>query len=345
MLILKKIFFAILVLISVIVIISAIIYTAPVDPARLTFGQRADQETVDRKRTELHLDKPLYAQIAHYLNDVSPISWGSADFYRKNNHTAYQLTGSNKGIVVKAPYLRSSYQSGKPVLLLLKEAIPKTLILAFLAIIIAFIIGCLLGTISAVMKDTWIDRSIITLTVLGISVPSYVSAILLALVFGYLLKDYTGLNIQGSIFDLDDMGNNKIYFKNLILPAIALGVRPLSVITQLMRSSLLDVMGMDYIRTAQSKGLTFIQSIKKHAVKNALNPVLTAASGWFASLLAGAFFVEQVFNFKGVGELTVNALINYDVPVVLGCTIFISFVFIVINLSMDLIYRILDPKV
>jgi len=301
-----------LVLVSVVILISAIIYIAPVDPARLTFGQRSDAEAVARKQKELHLDKPLFIQLGYYLNDIS--------------------------------YLRSSFQSGKPVSSLLMEAIPKTLVLALTAIFIAFLFGCTLGVFAALYKDTWIDRSIISFTVLGISVPSYVSAIVLALIFGYILKSYTGLNIQGSIIDLDDLGNERIYWKNLILPAIALGIRPLSIITQLMRSSLLDVLNMDYLRTAQSKGLSFIAAIKKHAVRNSLNPVLTAATGWFASLLAGAFFVEQVFNFKGVGELTVNALINYDIPVILGCTLFISFIFIIINMSMDTLYRLIDPK-
>lgn len=329
---------------SVVVVISTIINLAPVDPARLTFGQRADVETVERKRAELHLDKSLPAQIMYYLNDLSPIAWGSKSYYSSKGVGVLKIGRGDKGFLLKEPYMRTSYQSGKPVAALLKEAIPKTLILAASAMVLAFIIGVLLGSIAALMKDTWIDRSIISLTVLGISVPSYVSAIVLALVFGYLLKDYTGLSIQGSIFDLDDMGDERIYLKNLILPMIALGVRPLSIITQLMRSSLLDILSMDYMRTAQAKGLSYIQAVKKHAVRNALNPVVTASTGWFASLLAGAFFVEEVFNFKGVGELTVNALINYDIPVILGCTLFICCTFIVINFLLDVLYKFLDPK-
>jgi peptide/nickel transport system permease protein len=111
-----------------------------------------------------------------------------------------------------------------------------------------------------------------------------------------------------------------------------------------MRSSLLDILTQDYMRTAKAKGLEFKKVVVKHAVKNSLNPVFTAITGWFASLLAGAFFVENVFNFKGIGGLTVNALINYDIPVLLGCVIFVCIIFISINILVDYGYRIFDPK-
>jgi len=116
-------------------------------------------------------------------------------------------------------------------------------------------------------------------------------------------------------------------------------------ITQLTRSSMLDVLNEDYIRTARAKGLSFYKVVFKHALRNALNPVLTAASGWFASLLAGAFFVEKVFNFNGLGLLTINALVNYDLPVVLGAVLFSAFVFVIINLFVDMLYALLDPRV
>jgi len=336
-----------MVLVSAVVLISAIIYLAPVDPARLTFGQRTDGGALERKQAELFLDKPLHIQMLYYLNDISPIGWGDGERYRSKEIRYIKLWGSvsTKSILLKKPYLRESYQSGRKVSRLLSDAIPKTMILAISAMMIAILFGVILGIIAALVKDTWLDQFIIGVSVLGISVPSYVSAIILALVFGFVLKDYTGLNIQGSIYDIDDMGNDIIVWKNLILPAIALGVRPLAIITQLMRSSLLDVMSQDYMRTAVAKGLAFKKVILGHAVKNSLNPVFTAVTGWFASLLAGAFFVENVFNFKGIGGLTVNALINYDIPVLLGCVIFVCLVFILINILVDYGYRLFDPKV
>lgn len=336
-----------MVLVSAVVLISSIIYLAPVDPARLTFGQRTDGAALERKQAELFLDKPLHIQMLYYLNDISPIGWGDGQRYVDKGIGFYKpfAGDTSPGILLKAPYFRESFQSGRSVSALLKDAIPKTLILALSAMIIAIIFGVILGTIAALVKDTWLDQFIIGVSVLGISVPSYVSAIVLALVFGFLLRDYTGLNIQGSIFDINDIGDEVIVWKNLILPAIALGVRPLAIITQLMRSSLLDVISQDYMRTAKAKGLAFKKVVVNHAVKNSLNPVFTAVTGWFASLLAGAFFVENVFNFKGVGGLTVNALINYDIPVLLGCVIFVCIVFIMINILVDYGYRLFDPKV
>ena len=338
---------SVLVLISAVVLISSIIYLAPVDPARLTFGQRTDSASLERKQAELFLDKPLHIQMLYYLNDISPIGFGDGKRYadKKIAFTKLSFSKDGSGFLLKTPYFRESFQSGKSVSALLKDAIPKTLILAVAAMGIAILFGIILGVFAALVKDTWLDQFIIGVSVIGISVPSYVSAIVLALIFGFVLRDYTGLNIQGSIFDINDIGDEVVVWKNLILPAVALGIRPLAIITQLMRSSLLDVLSQDYMRTAKAKGLKFKDIVVKHAIKNSLNPVFTAVTGWFASLLAGAFFVENVFNFKGIGGLTVNALINYDIPVLLACVIFVCIAFILINIMVDYGYRVFDPKV
>lgn len=335
---------ALAVLVSVIVLISAIIYLAPVDPARLTFGQRSDVGTLETKRKQLGLDKPLIVQLGYYLSDISPVIITSND--RLDMHEVYaSISLGSKVLVLKSPYLRESYQSGRSVAALLADAIPKTLILALSSLILAIILGFFFGVMAALNKDNWIDNFIIAFTTLGYSVPSYVSAVVLAMVFGYIFGPITGLNIQGSIFELNDLGDEEVVIKNLILPSIALGVRSVSIFAQLTRSAMLDVLSMDYIRTARAKGLMFNSVVWKHGFRNALNPVATSISGWFASILAGAFFVENVFNFKGIGELTVKSLINYDIPVLLACVIFICMVFIVINILMDMLYPILDPKV
>jgi peptide/nickel transport system permease protein len=144
---------------------------------------------------------------------------------------------------------------------------------------------------------------------------------------------------------MDDFGDDRFFWKNLILPAIALGIRPVAIITQLTRSAMLDVLAQDYIRTARAKGLGTRAVLFKHALRNALNPVATAISGWFAALLAGAFFVENVFQFNGLGQVTVNALLNYDIPVVLGAVLFTATVFVLVNLLMDLLYVVIDPRI
>jgi peptide/nickel transport system permease protein len=155
----------------------------------------------------------------------------------------------------------------------------------------------------------------------------------------------TGLNNQGSIFEYDDFGNEKVVLKNLVLPALTLGIRPLAIVLQLTRSSLLDVLSQDYIRTAKAKGLPFIRIVLKHALKNALNPVITAISGWFAGLMAGAVFVEEIFNWKGLGSEVVAALFKMDLPVLMGCVLVSGLIFVFINIFVDIVYGFLDPRV
>ena len=152
--------------------------------------------------------------------------------------------------------------------------------------------------------------------------------------------------MTGSLYEIDDYGISRtVQFKNIILPAITLGIRPLAVIIQLSRNSLLEVLSMDYIRTAKAKGLNKFIIVFKHALRNSLNPVITAVSGWFASLLAGAVFVEYIFAWNGLGKEIVDALNNMDLPVVMGSVIFISLIFVIINILVDLIYAWIDPRV
>lgn len=156
----------------------------------------------------------------------------------------------------------------------------------------------------------------------------------------------TGLDPSGPLVEINDYtGDEEYHWENLVLPAITLGIRPLAIVTQLTRSSLLDVLSQDYIRTARSKGLSINTVILKHALKNALNPVITAISGWFASLLAGAVFVEQIFDWNGIGNELVIALKNDDFPLVMGVTIVIASFFVLINILVDIIYGYLDPRV
>ena len=151
--------------------------------------------------------------------------------------------------------------------------------------------------------------------------------------------------MTGSFYDYDIMKGKIIAWPNLILPAIALGIRPLSIITQLTRASMLDVMSMDFIRTAKAKGLSTSQVVFRHALRNALNPVITAITGWFAELLAGAFFVEYIFGWKGIGKTTVDALEKLDFPVVMGSVLISATFFIIINMIADILYAMVDPRI
>jgi peptide/nickel transport system permease protein len=225
------------------------------------------------------------------------------------------------------------------------EALPGTLLLAIAAMMIAVAIGIPLGVIAAVKQNTWMDTTAVFSSIIGISAPSFFMGIIIAYVFGFLLSDYTGLHLTGSWFDIDENGVKRLTLQNLILPAVTLGIRPLAIITQLTRSAMLDVLDQDYIRTAYAKGLNKQTVIWKHALRNALNPVVTAITGWFAELLAGAFFIEYIFGWKGIGKVTVDALEKLDFPVVMGSVLITATFFILVNILADILYGIIDPRV
>ena len=314
------------------------------DPSRLVMGQRADAATQENIRKELYLDQPRWKQFLLYVNDVSPIAIHSEEDIRTKQLRGIFL-GDEKKLAIKTPYLRRSYQTKKDVWDVLMEALPGTILLAFAAILIATLIGIPLGVLAAVKKNTWMDTSAIFTSILGISAPSFFMGIVIAYVFGFLLSEYTGLHMTGSLFDTDPFEGRQLQLQNLILPAITLGIRPLAIITQLTRGSMLDVLNQDYIRTAYAKGLSRAKVIWKHALRNAMNPVITAITGWFAELLAGAFFVEYIFGWKGIGKVTVDALEKLDFPVVMGSVLISSFFFIIVNLIADLLYGVVDPRV
>ncbi|MFV0237823.1 MAG: ABC transporter permease [Flavobacteriales bacterium] len=352
--ILYKSGYTLLTLWGVITVIFCLFFILPGDPARMMLDQREDKMQLKIVRQKLGLDLPIFAQYAYYLNDLSPISLhntttpNSIDYYSTSKYNSIVLfeTDTSKTII-KTPYLRESFQNqGKKVSSILKEVLPNTILLAFCSITIAFILGVLLGVFSALTQNSSFDRIIAIITSIGMSIPSFFSAILMAWIFAFVLREYTGLNMTGSLYEIDDMGEGRhLTLKNLILPSLTLGIRPLAVITQLMRNSLLEVLNQDYIRTAKAKGLSTFTIIRKHALKNALNPVITAISGWFASMLAGAVFVEYIFGWNGLGKEIVDALNNLDLPVIMGAVLIIAFMFIFINIIVDLLYKLLDPRV
>ena len=341
---LKKIFYSILVLLGVVVLVF-IMFQGFGDPARMIVGQSGDKKTMDNIRKDLYLDQPKWKQFVLYLNDVSPICIHDTTDIKKKQLKGFFI-GSGTKFGLKIPYLRRSYQTKKDVGQVLMEALPGTLLLALAAMLFATIIGILLGVLAAVKKGSWMDTSAVFASIAGISAPSFFMAIIIAYLFGVVLHPYTGLNLTGSWFDIDEVTGEKYFtFKNLILPAFTLGIRPLAIITQLTRSAMLDVLSQDYIRTAYAKGLSKRKVIFGHALRNALNPVITAITGWFAELLAGAFFVEYIFGWKGVGKITVDALEKLDYPVVMGSVLISACIFILINMFADVLYGIADPRV
>ncbi|WP_233898284.1 ABC transporter permease [Tenacibaculum piscium] len=351
--IIHKIFYGFLTLFGVVTVIFFLFNVLPGDPARMMLDQREDTKQLENIRKKYGFDKPISTQYLYYLNDVSPLSFhsdfsGDYTFLSEEKYSfqkIIQINGTN--IVLKYPYLRQSFQkNGKNVSEVIAETLPNTAVLAIFSIAIALFLGIILGILSALYKDTFFDKIIAIISTLGMSIPSFFSAILVAWFFGFVLHKFTGLEMTGSLYEVDDFGEGiRIEWKNLVLPAIVLGIRPLAVVIQLMRNSLLETLQQDYIRTARAKGLTEYQVLKKHALKNSLNPVVTAISGWFASMLAGAVFVEYIFNWNGLGKEIVNSLNTLDLPVIMGSVLVIATLFILINILVDVIYSWLDPRI
>ena len=327
--IVKKVAYGLLVMLGVITLIFVLFNLLPGDPARMMLGQNADRESIEILHKELGLDKPVYVQYFNYLNDLSPIGFdkdGSFGF--------------------KTPDLRRSYQSGRSVSSILADSFPNTILLAVVSIAFAFVVGVSLGALAAIYSDTWFEKFVLVITSLGMSLPSFFAAILIAWFFAFILADYTGLSMFGSLYSVDDFGNGEyIDLKNLILPALTLGIRPLAVICELTKSTMKEALQQDYIRTAKAKGLSKFQIITKHALRNTLNPVVSSISGWFASLIAGAVFVEYIFDWKGVGVVIVDSLEKYDFPVLMGSLIVICVMLIIINILTDITYAALDPRI
>lgn len=325
----------------------------PGDPARMMLDQREDALQLQNIRAKYAFDKSYSEQYLLYLNDLSPLSIHSqnpssyTNLYSKEYHYYHLISLGSYNVVLKYPYLRTSFKkSGKTVSSIISDTLPNTIILAISSILIAIILGLFVGIIAAIFKDSWIDKLALLFGVFGMSIPSFFSAILIAWIFGFVLHDFTSLNMTGSLYSVDDYGRGEyLSLSNLILPAFTLGIRPLAVIIQLTRASFLETLSKDFVRTAVAKGLSFKRVLSKHVLKNSLNPVITAISGWFASLLAGAVFVEYIFAWNGLGKEIVDALNQLDLPVVMGSVLTIAIMFISINILVDLIYAALDPRI
>lgn len=229
--------------------------------------------------------------------------------------------------------LGRSIATDRPVLETLIERMPPTALLAVTSMAIATLLGVILGLIAGSRPNTWIDSLSMSVALAGISLPAFVVGLLLILFFGVVLEWFPN---SGYI----DRG-----WEHLTLPVITLAIRPLSIIARVTRSSMIDVMGQDYVRTARAKGLDERTVIVKHALRNALNPVVTTVSAWFAGLLAGTYFIEYIFNWPGLGLAAFNAIEKLDFPMIQGVVLFTAVVFVVMNILSDIVYAMIDPKV
>ncbi len=348
----KKIGYQLLVLWGVVTVVFFLFNLTGSDPVQSLVGENANQEVVNNMRNKLRLNHSLGIRYLEYLNNLSPISFNRSDnfseaFYADtNSYNGWSFPISEKrALWIKFPSLGKSFISEKSVSSIFAESFPGTFVLALGSILLSLIIGIPFGIWAFQKKDSWIDKTVLFVSAIGMAGPSFFVALIVAWIGAVLLRDYTGLSMTGSWYSVDVWEGKYIDLKNLILPMITLMIRPLAIIVQLTRSSMLDVMSQDFIRTARAKGLSEVRVLYRHALPNALNPVVTAVSGWFASLLAGAVFVEFVFGWKGIGQELFMAIEKQDQPIVMGGVILVSAVFILVNVLVEWVYGILDPRI
>ena len=316
------------------------------DPAKMVAGQTSNKTSLAQIRKEMNLDKPIWKRFLYYINDLSPVSVYSKENFEKKEISGWMLFSGEKKWVIKWPHLGRSYQTKQKVGGMLFDALIGTIILAFFSMLFAVVVGIPMGIMAAVKKGTAIDQGIQFLGILGTSAPSFFVALLVAYLGGIVFRSYTGLNFNGSLFEINPMnGESIITLKNLILPAFTLGLRPLAMVAQMTRASVLEVLNQDYIRTARAKGLTHRRVLYVHALRNAMNPILTGISGWGAELLAGAYFVEFIFGWQGLGKLTVESLDKLDWPLLNGAILWSACIFILVQLLTDWLQGKLDPRI
>lgn len=338
-----KIGFFLSILIGLILVVFFLFQALP-GPEQILSGQRTDKATTEAIVKDLGLDKPTWKQALLYVNDISVVSIYPQKEIPIFVKGAFTIVGGY-AIGIKWPYLRMSFQTKRPVNELLSGAFIGTILLTFAAMFVALIIGIPLGVWAAARRNTAFDRRVMAFSTLGISVPSFFSALLFSWLFGFVFRKYTGLPMTGSWLEITNNGAHRVLtLSHLILPALALGIRPLAVFIQLTRNTMVEILEYDYIQTAHAKGVSEKKVIWKHAFPNALNPIITAIGGWFSSLLAGSFFTEYIFQWKGMGKVSIEALQQSDFPVVMGAVLLTACLFFAIHQFTERLYVWIDPR-
>lgn len=299
--IIKRLLLLIPVLFGVSLLVFAIMYLTPGDPAQLILGENAPKAAVEALREKMGLNDSFFVQYLRFLKNAV-----MGDFGR-------------------------SYTTGREVFKEIFARFPNTLILAILGVFISILIGIPIGIISATRQYSFIDGFSMVLALLGVSMPVFWLGLMLILIFSVKL----GLLPSGGFETLS----------SLILPALTLGVGSAAIVTRMTRSSMLEVIRQDYIRTARAKGVAEKAVINKHALKNALIPIITVVGLQFGGLLGGAVLTESVYSWPGVGRMMVDAIRQKDTPTVLASVIFLAAAFSVVNLIVDLLYAFADPRI
>jgi peptide/nickel transport system permease protein len=307
--IIRRLIYAVVVIVGVATISFALLQMIPGSPVDAMLGTESTPHAREALERELGLDKSIPVQYVTW--------WGNL------------LRGD----------LGKSAMTSQPVGQLIMQRLPTTIPLALLSMFIALVIAVPAGILSAIRRNTWIDGLVSVIAFAGLSIPGFWLGTLLILGFSVHWQIFPP---GGYVSVMDDPVSG---LRHLILPAIALGSTFAAVLTRMIRSSLLEVLGADYIRTARAKGQTEQRVLVHHALRNALIPAVTIVGVQVGFLLSGALVIEQIFSLPGIGRLTVQAVLDRDIPLLQGCIITIAFIFVAVNLLTDLIYVWLDPRI
>ena len=291
------------------VVVFGLLYFTPGDPAAILAGDAATDDDIRRIREKLGLDQPFLVRLGTWLWALAHGDLGTSIF------------------------------TNLPVTRLIGQRIEPTVALTLCTLVVAVLAGVTLGVLAAARAGRWIDRAVMGLSVLGFSIPVFVLAYILILVFSIGLE---WLPVQGYSNLRDGFWP---WLRHLILPSIALGTVYMALIARITRASMLEVLSQDYIRTAQAKGLDETRVLGRHALKNAAVPIVTVIGIGFALLISGAVVTETVFAIPGLGRLTVDAILRRDYPIIQGVTLLFSALYVLVNLAVDLSYLVLDPRI
>ena len=322
----RRIFFAIVTILLVSAAVFAIFSFLPFDPAALTCGQRCTPQIIEGNRIKLGFDKPIYEQYWLFLSGIfAGRTYGSG----------------SAAFSCPAPAFGYSFNENACVTDMIKESLPVTLNLAVGALVIWLVLGISLGVIAAKFKNRWPDTSSSVFVLLGTSLPTFVTGLAL-LIWVSIKWKIVPMSLDGYVSVVDSPSRWFMYF---ILPWITLAIAYAALYTRFTRAAVLDTLGEDYIRTARAKGVKERTVLFKHTLRAVLAPIVTMAGLDFAGLVGGAIITETIFNLPGLARLTLRSVYEFDLPVVLATTILAAVVVIVMNLLVDMLYAVLDPRV